>query len=84
MFVFWLLRRTRKEPFLVAKKAKSPARFLTWDDLRARGVAYHSNHLRRMWGDGRFPKPIRLSPRKLAWREADIDKWFADKENQAS
>jgi predicted DNA-binding transcriptional regulator AlpA len=63
----------------MAKKAKSPTRFLTWDDLRARGVAYHSNHLRRMWGDGRFPKPVHLSPRKLVWDADAVEKWLADK-----
>ena len=64
---------------MAKNKAKAPLRFLTWDDLRARGIDFHSNHLRRMWSDGRFPAPLHLSPRKLVWRADDIDAWFAEK-----
>lgn len=28
--------------------------------------------------EGRFPKPVRLSPRHVAWREANIDKWIVE------
>jgi predicted DNA-binding transcriptional regulator AlpA len=54
-------------------------RYLTMRDLPAKGICYHSNHLRRMWSDGRFPVPIHLSPRKLAWAEKVIDEWLAAK-----
>jgi len=26
--------------------------------------------------EGRFPKPIKLSPRVTVWEEADINKWM--------
>lgn len=54
-------------------------RYLTLKDLPEKGICYHVNHLRRMWGDGRFPQPIHLSPRKLAWAESVIDAWLASK-----
>jgi len=74
----------RSQAHTTKKKEKKPPRFLTWSDLRQRGVAYSGNHLRRMWDDGRFPAPLHLSSRKLVWRESDIEKWFAEKlrENQ--
>lgn len=52
-------------------------RYLTFKDLPAKGICYHVNHLRRMWADGRFPPPVHLSPRKLAWAEHVIDQWLA-------
>ena len=55
------------------------ARYLTLKDLPEKGIRYHTNHLRRMWNDGRFPPPIHLSPRKLAWAEETIDAWIASK-----
>jgi hypothetical protein len=55
------------------------ARYLALKDLPEKGINYHTNHLRRMWGDGRFPPPIHLSPRKLAWAESVIDAWLASK-----
>jgi predicted DNA-binding transcriptional regulator AlpA len=73
--MFCVLGRST-EDFCMAKK---PLRMLTWADLRARGISYHTNHLRRMWGDGRFPPPTHLSPRKLVWRESDIERWLASK-----
>jgi len=68
------------------QKKKAAKRLLSWSDLRALGVSYHSNHLRRMWADGRFPAPLHLSPRKLVWDADAIDAWFAKKlrENQPS
>jgi predicted DNA-binding transcriptional regulator AlpA len=40
------------------------------------GIAYHINHLRRMWTAGRFPKPFKLSARRLAWKSSDIEQWI--------
>jgi predicted DNA-binding transcriptional regulator AlpA len=47
--------------------------------LRAMGISYHPNHLRSMWMTGKFPKPINLSPRRIAWRVEDIQKWIEQK-----
>lgn len=71
--------------FGTAKTAVKPAgtRYLTLKDLPEKGICYHVNHLRRMWGDGRFPPPVHLSPRKLAWAESVIDAWLASKTETA-
>ena len=26
--------------------------------------------------DGKFPKPLRLSPRAMAWRQSDVMEWI--------
>jgi predicted DNA-binding transcriptional regulator AlpA len=32
--------------------------------------------LKRMYDEGRFPKPIQLSPRRLRFRRSDVDRWI--------
>ena len=59
--------------------APSTRRMLAWEDLPSKGIYYHRNYLRRLWEEGRFPKPIHLSQRKLAWPEAVIDEWIENK-----
>lgn len=61
------------------RKKHAGKRYLTLRDLPEKGIQYHVNHLRRMWGDGRFPPPIYLSPRKVCWDERVIDAWIAAK-----
>jgi prophage regulatory protein len=29
----------------------------------------------RLMADQKFPSPVRLGPRAVAWRRADLDKW---------
>jgi hypothetical protein len=57
-------------------KPTQPLRLLSQDDLRAKGVDYHPNHLRKLWQRGDFPKPIHLSPRRIAWNEQAVDEWI--------
>lgn len=59
--------------------APSTTRMLAWEDLPSKGIYYHRNYLRRLWEEDRFPKPVHLSPRKLAWPEAVIDEWIENK-----
>jgi prophage regulatory protein len=33
---------------------------------------------------GQFPPPIRISPGRVAWREADIEQWIADRARAAN
>jgi hypothetical protein len=55
-------------------------RFIAPRDLPDLGINYHHNHLRRLWEAGKFPKPVQLSPRKIAWREADLMAWMASRQ----
>jgi prophage regulatory protein len=34
----------------------------------------------QMMAEGRFPKPIKVGLRAVAWREADIEAWLASRE----
>ena len=29
-------------------------------------------------GKGLFPRPVRIGPRRVAWRASDIDRWMAN------
>ncbi len=31
-------------------------------------------------GRGMFPKPVKLGPRRVAWRSTDIEAWLAERE----
>ena len=54
-------------------------RSITPDMLPSKGIRYNSNHLRRMWRHGEFPKPVNLSPRRIAWPEEEIDAWIDER-----
>jgi predicted DNA-binding transcriptional regulator AlpA len=64
---------------MTRKQKQQSLRFYSWADLRAHGVSFHTNHLRRLWMDGKFPRPVKLSPGKLAWNADEVDAWLAEK-----
>jgi prophage regulatory protein len=37
----------------------------------------------RLRRKGKFPQPIILGERRIAWREAEIDEWLASREKAA-
>jgi prophage regulatory protein len=45
----------------------------------AKGVPYSRSHLWRLIRAGKFPKPIRLGENRVAFPEAEIDKWIESK-----
>jgi hypothetical protein len=50
-------------------------------DLHARGIPYHTDHLRRLEGKRQFPPRIKLGPAQSArvvWDLQDISAWQAD------
>ena len=54
-------------------------RMLGPEELPSKGIRFSRNYLRQLWEEGRFPKPVHLSPRKLAWEESVIDQWIEDR-----
>jgi len=54
-------------------------RLITPTLLPLLGINYNRNHLRRMWTKGEFPRPLKLSARKLAWPENEITAWLASR-----
>jgi len=55
-------------------------RVIVFERLRSeKGITYSRDHLRRKSGKGEFPKPIPLSPHRIAWLEEEIDAWLAER-----
>lgn len=42
-------------------------------------VPYSDRYILKLEGKGKFPKRIVLSPRRVAWDEAEVDKWIAER-----
>lgn len=57
---------------------KKPQRFLRLTDVLGR-IPYSRSTIYQLVAQGKFPKPISLGERAVAWVEADIDKWMADR-----
>jgi prophage regulatory protein len=53
-------------------------RLLSYHQLRDRGVPYTREHLRRLIADNRFPAPVALSNKRIAWVESEVSDWIAD------
>ena len=49
---------------------------LDYADLQKRGVKYSKCQLWRLWNAGKFPKPVKLSAVRNAWRADEIDAWI--------
>ena len=33
--------------------------------------------------EGTFPQPVKIGPRRIAWRRADVERWLASRQNVA-
>ena len=55
-------------------------RLLSVDELKtAKGIHYSKPHLYRLMKAGKFPQPIRLGERRIAWPESEINSWLESK-----
>jgi prophage regulatory protein len=54
-------------------------RFLSRDDLRARGITHSKTHLTRLVKQGLFPRPVKLGYSTMVWVETEIDEYQANK-----
>lgn len=48
-------------------------RVLYYKDLNARGIPYSRQWLDRLIKDGKFPRPVKVGSRRIAWLETEID-----------
>jgi prophage regulatory protein len=46
-----------------------------YQDLSRHGVPFSRPHLNRMIKEGRFPKPVQLSERRIAWFLSQVLDW---------
>jgi hypothetical protein len=54
--------------------------FITYDQLPEHGVPRYSRvHMRRLVAKGLFPRPVMLSPNRIAWRKSDVAAWKASR-----
>lgn len=63
---------------MTATTTAKPLRAVRKPEVLSRcGIA--NTHLYRLIKDGKFPKPIKITDRLVAWNEAEIDAWLAEK-----
>ncbi len=54
--------------------------FLSYEDLKKRGVPWTRQHLLRLEKLGKFPRRVRLGDSTVGWLDDEIDEWSSDKE----
>jgi prophage regulatory protein len=55
-------------------------RVIPYDRLKPdKGIGYSRDHLRRKCAAGEFPQPIPISDRRIAWDEAEVDRWLVER-----
>ncbi len=42
-------------------------------------VGYHPEHLMRLVRQGKFPRPVQLGPRSVAFVEEEVNAWLKDR-----
>jgi prophage regulatory protein len=68
---------TTRRPYLTPDPNTAPV-FLNMRQARAR-TGLGEMTLRRMVEQGRFPRPVRLTQQRVAWRTADVEAWEASR-----
>lgn len=53
----------------------NPTKLLRLPEVISR-TGYKKSTIYEMIGDGRFPSPVNLGPRAIAWVEEEIEKWI--------
>ena len=63
---------------MVSKGTDVPSRLVRLPEVLLR-VGWSRSQVYKQVGLGRFPRPVRLSERTVAWLEADIDQWIQER-----
>lgn len=61
-----------------AVSAEAPSRFLKAKEVSLL-TSLSSHTINLLSNEGVFPKPLRLSERRVAWRESDIWSWMTSR-----
>jgi prophage regulatory protein len=60
-------------------------RYLRFPDLKeVKGIPWSRVHVDRLEKAGKFPKRVKLGENTVAWGEASIDAWLAEKNGVAA
>lgn len=54
-------------------------KFIRYQQLKDRGIPWTRVHLGRLVRAGEFPQPVNLGGNSIAWVEAEIEAWAADR-----
>lgn len=57
---------------------------ISFERLASEGAPWCRDHLRRLVKRGQFPKPVRVSQRKLLWTPRQLREWRAKKAQEAA
>ena len=88
-----LIRKRRRDRARPHTRVMSPLREMRtsrpddkwldfWDLGDVHGIRYSRSYIRILCERGDFPKPFKLSPRKLVWRNSQIVSWKAQQEQK--
>lgn len=69
--------RGPRRPYITPDPNTAPV-FINMRQLRAR-TGLGEMTIRRLVERGRFPRPVRLAPQRVAWRTADVAAWEASR-----
>jgi prophage regulatory protein len=53
--------------------------FLRFRELAARGIPFSRQHIHRLIGSGKFPKPVKIGAATNGFVKTEIDAWCAEK-----
>ena len=56
----------------------NPKKFLRLPDVMDR-TGYGRSTIYEMIGAGKFPAPVHLGPRAVAWLESEVETWMQDR-----
>ena len=56
----------------------NPKKFLRLPDVIER-TGYGRSTIYEMIGGGRFPSPVHLGPRAVAWLESEVEAWMQER-----
>lgn len=63
--------------------AEPGIRLVPYEGLEAYGISFSKPHLRRLIKARRFPAPVYLSQRRLAWTTEKLEAWMRARQDEA-
>lgn len=59
-----------------------------FNQLEDFGIVYSRTHIKRLMDDDKFPRPVKVGERRIAWLESEILAWLearvAERDNKAA
>jgi prophage regulatory protein len=68
---------------MVMQETVDGERLFCWRDLRPRIGNLSRGTVWKLRKSGHFPEPVRLSSKRVAWRESEIARWVSSRTSAA-